>query len=149
MISLSVFLKQTILIFSLNRLSPVVPNLLVYLINSCGMSQGNHIILQEDCFESFIIYPNPASSEINIDQNNESVTSSGEQSTLSSGNELNESKKINTIKIIDNFGIVCIAKNFGSETTHATINISNLKNGTYVLIINEGTREESHVFIKN
>jgi hypothetical protein len=114
----------------------------VAMVNSYGTSPISHTeVYEPECYKSYTVYPNPASSEISITQNTENNLMSIESAT-------SEPKMIKTIKIIDNSGFVYVNKKYGKATQEVSINISNLKTGTYQIIINEGEGQESQSFIK-
>ena len=113
----------------------------VAMVNGCGTSLISHAEVSEPpCYNSYIVYPNPVSTEINITQNT--------NLSVSTGIENYEPKVIKSIKIIDNNGFTFISKKFDKAAKEASINISGLKVGSYQIIINEGEGQESHSFIK-
>ena len=106
--------------------------------NTCGTSAfSNSITKTGDPARNFnfSVYPNPANLELTISQNNEMILTK-------------EIKTIKSIMIIDGFGTIYTTQKFGNETINARVDISNLKNGTYFLIINEGQESEKQSFIK-
>ena len=102
----------------------------VVAVNSCGVSALRHTeVIEDPCDYSFKIYPNPVSTEITISQS--------DLNTMSSAIEnVKEPKSIETVKIIDNFGNIYFEKRYIAETKEVKINISNLKKGTYFVILN-------------
>ena len=75
---------------------------------------------------SFIVYPNPATTELNIKQ------------TVSSGNlSLEEDGAIKTVDIFDVKGNKCASHVFNDAQTTATIDITDLANGIFILVINK------------
>ena len=79
---------------------------------------------------SFIVYPNPATTELNIKQ------------TVSSGNlSLEEDGAIKTVDIFDVKGNKCASHVFNDAQTTATIDITNLANGIFVLVINKDSND--------
>ncbi len=115
----------------------------VSLVNACGVSPIRHAEVSEPpCYKSFIIYPNPANSEISISQN-EDLSLLGSESIQS------EITMIGSIKIIDNFGNTYYYEKYDSEIREAVVNISALQAGSYLIIINSETNKESYPFIKN
>lgn len=114
----------------------------VEMVNTCGVSLISHTeVYEPDCYKSYTIYPNPASSEISITQNSD-------MKQLSLTIENSAPKIIKSVKIIDNTGLIYINKKYGKETQEVSLNLSSLKIGTYQIIINEGEEQESHMFIK-
>lgn len=114
----------------------------VEMVNGCGTSELRHAEVSEDPCYYYMIYPNPAVSEI-------SITQSPEITSLSLAATSPKPRNIKSIKIIDNNGITYMNKVYGKEIPNASLNISALKIGTYQIIINEGKGQESHSFIKN
>ena len=113
----------------------------VAMLNACGVSPISHTeVYEPPCLKSFIIYPNPANSEITIAQNEELATASADQ---------NEVKMIKSFKIVDDFGMTYLDKKLDKLTKSTTVNISNLKTGLYQVIVNAGTEAESYTLIKN
>ena len=90
---------------------------------------------------SFVIYPNPASTELTISQNND-------KTVQILGFNASQPKMIKSIKIVDSFGKIQTIRNFANDSYVITLNISNLKNGIYFLIINEESSPESYSFVK-
>ncbi len=87
---------------------------------------------------SFIVYPNPATTELNITQ------------TVSS-NDLSFEKDgaIKTVDIFDAKGNKCASHVFNDAQTTATIDITDLANGTFVLVINKDSDDaQTCSFIK-
>ncbi|HYX10165.1 MAG TPA: fibronectin type III domain-containing protein [Bacteroidales bacterium] len=136
---------------------PYTTNVKVAGVNECGSTpQYSKFLEVKDCgggggivpqpasvnVLSFTIYPNPVSSELTISQNNSLSLSLDTDSTGSQ-------TMIHSVKIVDSMGTIYYVENFGSETFSTTINVSNLKSGSYILIINEGDNAESYNFIKN
>ena len=78
---------------------------------------------------SFVVYPNPASSVINIRQPY-------------------DKESINTVDIFDATGRKCISEAFCNEDSFATVNIEALPKGTYILIINQNGNSQVGKFIK-
>jgi hypothetical protein len=116
----------------------------VVAVNSCGVSALRHTeVIEDPCDYSFKIYPNPASTEITISQSDINTKSSAIEN-------VKEAKPIETVKIIDNFGNVFFEKRYTGETKEVKINISNLKKGTYLVILNnEGPDHEIYSIFKN
>ncbi|BBE17819.1 uncharacterized protein with a C-terminal OMP domain [Aquipluma nitroreducens] len=114
----------------------------VEMVNGCGTSELRHAEVSEDPCYYYMVYPNPAVSEI-------SITQSPEITSLSLAATSPKPRNIKSIKIIDNNGITYMNKVYGKEIPNASLNISALKIGTYQIIINEGKGQESHSFIKN
>ena len=114
----------------------------VEMVNGCGTSAISHTEVSENPCYYYMVYPNPAASEI-------SITQSPEITSLSLAATSPKPRNIKSIKIIDNNGITYMNKVYGKETPNASLNISALKIGTYQIIINEGEGQESHSFIKN
>lgn len=79
--------------------------------------------------ESFVIYPNPASSVINIRQPY-------------------DKESIKTIDIFDATGKKCISEVFGNNDSFTTVDISALPKGTYILIVNQNENAQAGTFIK-
>ena len=79
---------------------------------------------------SFIVYPNPATTELNIKQ------------TVSSGNlSLEEDGAIKTVDIFDVKGNKCASHVFNDAQTTATIDITDLANGIFILVINKDSND--------
>lgn len=115
----------------------------VAMVNGCGTSPISHTeVYEPDCYKSYTVYPNPASTEISIIQN----TAISQMSVTSVATE---PKMIKTVKIIDNSGFVSVNKKYGKDTPEVSINVSGLKTGTYLIIVNEGADQESYSLIKN
>ena len=75
---------------------------------------------------SFIVYPNPATTELNIKQ------------TVSSGNlSLEEDGAIKTVDIFDVKGNNCASHVFTDAQTTATLDITALATGIFILVINK------------
>ena len=111
--------------------------------NSCGISEYSNSISVTGEYKwglSYIIYPNPANSEITISQI---------QTKKDNFNDEQKPVQIKSIKIIDNYGFTRYVKEFGIKTNSTTINISNLPIGIYFIKINEGIETESYTFLKN
>ena len=122
--------------------------------NICGSSmEYSELLSVKDCgggvpaSPAFVISPNPASSEITISPNQNLMLISGTAQT----NDSIQSKitMIKSVKIMNNYGTVYLRRKFAKDTKTANINISGLKKGIYILIINGETKPESHNFIKN
>lgn len=87
---------------------------------------------------AFIVYPNPATTELNITQ---TVSSN----TLS----LKQDGTIKTVDIFDVKGNKCASLVFNDAQTTATIDITDLANGTFVLVINKDSDDaQTCSFIK-
>lgn len=114
----------------------------VAMVNGCGTSQISHTeVYEPECYKSYTIYPNPASSQINITQNLDL-----RQLYLTTENS--KYKVIKSLKIIDNTGFIYVNEIYGEGIEELSVNVAQLKVGTYQLIINEGEKQESHMFIK-
>lgn len=100
-------------------------------VNTCGESAISHTEVMEDpCDFTFKVYPNPASNEITVSQNDlitESTTfKKAEESTTT----------IKSIKIIDQNGNIYFEKQYKTTENEVKINISFLKKGSYFVVIN-------------
>jgi hypothetical protein len=114
----------------------------VYMVNSCGVSAFSHAETYEPpCLKSFSVYPNPANSEITIAQNESLVTSMSSERTTEN--------LIKSVKIVDNFGMTYIDNKFDNGVATIHIDISILKPGSYIIIINSELNMESYPLIKN
>ncbi len=78
---------------------------------------------------SFVIYPNPASSLINVRQPY-------------------DKESIKTIDIFDATGKKCIREVYNNDDSFASIDISSLPNGKYILIVNQNGDAQIGTFIK-
>lgn len=120
----------------------------VSMVNQCGVSATSHTqVYEQPCYNSFVLYPNPASSSITISPNQSLSLESSTVQTIDSVQKKNT--MIKSVKIIDNFGTVYMRRKFANNTKKANINVSGLKKGNYILIINEETKPESYNFIIN
>jgi hypothetical protein len=106
--------------------------------NVCG-SNENYLMVNITCM-SYTVSPNPAKSEITI-------SLSDENAKHMDVSEL-KNKFIKKIKIFDKSGNVQKIKDFGDKSSNATINISDLQPGYYILEINKEEGNESHQLIK-
>lgn len=75
---------------------------------------------------SFIVYPNPATTQLNITQ-----------TVSSNALSLTKDATIKTVDIFDVKGNKCASHVFNDAQTTATIDITDLANGTFVLVINK------------
>ncbi len=75
---------------------------------------------------SFIVYPNPATTELNITQ-----------TVSSNALSLTKDATIKTVDIFDVKGNKCASHVFNDAQTTATIDITDLANGIFVLVINK------------
>lgn len=118
--------------------------------NSCGTSQwAGYEVEYIDCSlggggEMYSIYPNPASSEINIAPNPEKTTANTETQNL-----LYQQKAPQIAKLYDFNG--AFVKDIELDTYGTTkINVSNLKEGLYFLKIRVREEEETYkIFVKH
>ncbi len=55
---------------------------------------------------------------------------------------------IKSIKIIDNYGKTLFVKDYQEKISSTTLDISSLRKGTYLMVIDDGESVESHVFVK-
>lgn len=109
--------------------------------NECGWSPELERIgstLPDPGGMQFVISPNPADNDITITPNEKQNRDSKKAKV----------KRIKSIKIINNFGVIQSIKHFENETMNTTVNISNLPTGIYMIQINEGVNLESHTIIK-
>ena len=79
--------------------------------------------------KSFVVYPNPANSIINVSHPFEKET-------------------INSIDIFDVSGAKHISKSYTGENHSTTVDISSLPNGKYILIVNQNGSAQAGTFIK-
>ena len=87
---------------------------------------------------SFIVYPNPATTELNITQ-----------TVSSNALSLEKDGTIKTVDIFDVKGNKCASHVFNDAQTTATIDISDLANGMFVLVINkDGDDAQTCSFVK-
>jgi len=108
--------------------------------NNCGWTS----YLQRSGFTApfignsmFSIYPNPASSEVTI--------SVSDLASISDTISTSDVISITNIEIIDLFGNIKKIQKTGPNQKSVTINISDIQKGTYVIIINYGLKQESHI----
>ncbi|MBN2638035.1 MAG: hypothetical protein JXR65_02980 [Bacteroidales bacterium] len=125
-------------------------------VNKCGTSPISHTEATEECggIHPFTVYPNPATSTISITQNTTTAvtqqlsiatTEKSAQKTIKNVDK----KTIKSIKVIDYTGAVYISKKYGKEKNAVTIDITDLKPGTYQIIVNAGTKDQdNYAFIK-
>ena len=86
----------------------------------------------------FVIYPNPASSEV-------TVSVSDAASLLSKS--ATEDVEIKTVDIVDFYGNRLKVANYGKGQKSASVNISGFQKGTYLVIVNNGTTKEKHTLV--
>lgn len=79
--------------------------------------------------KSFVVYPNPANSIINVSHPFEKAT-------------------INSIDVFDVSGGKHISESYTGEIHSTTVDISALTNGTYILIVNQNGNAQACTFIK-
>ena len=114
--------------------------IVVAAINACGSSDISHAEVSEDpCYYGFSIFPNPASDNITI-----AIGSAKNMASSSPVNATDTTRLTSkfiltsayTVRIIDNFGVLkAILKKSGEMVT---IPISNLRDGIYIVEINDG-----------
>jgi len=110
--------------------------------NTCGTSTFSNSITITGEYKwghNYSIYPNPANSEITISQIEIKELYSNEVKPIF----------IKSIEIVDKFGVTLFVKRIESGTKEASINISNLPNGIYLIKINEGIETENYTILKN
>jgi len=114
-------------------------------VNACGESAISHTeVIEDPCDFTFKVYPNPASNEITVSQN-DLIT---ESTTLKKA--VKPSTTIKSIKIIDQNGNVYFEKQYKITENEVKINISFLKKGSYFVVINYMEADEEILpIIKN
>jgi len=116
----------------------------LYTENKCGTSQSALYVTSENCgfgFNSYAIYPNPASSEVNIAPNTEKTKVNTETQSL-----LYQQKASQIAKLYDFNGT--FVKDIELDTYGTTrIDVSNLKEGMYFLKIQVREEEETYKVI--
>lgn len=106
--------------------------------NECGWSDWTQPVMLSSC-SPYVIYPSPAAKTITIATNS---NASGKVALVAS-NAL-----IQAINIIDESGKILIKKRYPSQTDNATINISKLVAGTYIVNIFNGNQWTALKFVK-
>ena len=107
--------------------------------NECGLSdwlwRTGYVVGESGA--TYMVYPNPASSEITVALNEKYAEANPEKA-----HELS----INQVRIMDQMGKSLMIKNFYGQELSVRINISALPKGYYIVKINDG---ESHTILKD
>ena len=125
-------------------------------VNKCGTSSISHAEATEECglIHPFTVYPNPATSTISITQNTttavtQQLSIATTEKSAQKANQKTDQKVIKSIKVVDYTGAVYISKKYGKETKTVKLDITDLKPGTYQIIVNAGTKDQdNYAFIK-
>ncbi|MDE3182226.1 MAG: T9SS type A sorting domain-containing protein [Bacteroidota bacterium] len=109
----------------------------------CGGSHSDGVTVYSSCHSSnsYLITPNPATSQITVTKKNDKTTTGDNKKV----NALNAN--LYAIKITDQSGVVKKVINFGAGVTSAQISISDLSPGSYFITIFDGTTWNSQVLV--
>jgi hypothetical protein len=118
--------------------------------NSCGSCFGTYTFTTKDLLPMFVS-PNPASENIQVTvlaQDTASIMENTSSVSFASAEKAINAESAFTIKIYNNFGIICYS---GMKTgTTFEIPVSNLKDGIYVLEASDGiNRYSQQIVIKH
>lgn len=120
-----------------------VSRITLTMVNNCGSKTESRLILKANCL-SFSIYPNPASNNVQLVIDGESQSSTTANASPMTTNKQNPVETY-SIKIYNSFGTVFYStKKTGKEFT---IPVNNLKDGSYIVEVNDGTQSESQQLI--
>jgi hypothetical protein len=110
----------------------------VVAVTSCpAASSICHAEVSEPPCYYYSIYPNPASTEVSITQN-QSKTAIVQR----------VKKPIKVVQITDKFGRQLLKQKFGDEVYETKLTISKLQTGSYTMQINQGADMETYTLIK-
>lgn len=120
--------------------------------NSCGSKQATIYVTVDNCNDFgggfFLAYPNPTSNTLTIENTELISTMSAQKSSRNSSNLSSKSsvevKSNHTFKIYDFNGSEVLSGKLNSKTN---IDVSKLKKGKYILVINTNGNNETHQII--
>lgn len=106
--------------------------------NTCG-SNTSEFEIGVNC-DYYTVFPNPASSELNVLQTDEFTNSR----TFSSKKD----KSITAVRVVDKFGKTVFFQKYSNGKSEVKVNTSSLKSGLYLVIINSDKEQETHTILK-